>query len=81
MGATMRLGDRLIGVIHVGSSAPHEYTEDDLTLLGLVADRVALVIDRARLYEAETVPGARRRTRTGPRTISSPCSRTSCALP
>jgi signal transduction histidine kinase len=53
VGAPLKADDRLIGVIHVGSSTPHHFTADDLTLLRLVADRVALVIERARLFDAE----------------------------
>jgi hypothetical protein len=53
VGVPLRVGDRVIGVIHVGSSVPHTFTEEDLKLLRLVADRVALVIDRARVHEAE----------------------------
>jgi PAS domain S-box-containing protein len=53
VGAPLRVGDRLIGVIHVGSSAPRQFTEEDLTLLRLVADRIAFAIERARLHEAE----------------------------
>src|SRR6185503_6283061 len=32
---------------------PHKFTEDDIRVLQLVADRIALAIDRANLYEAE----------------------------
>jgi PAS domain S-box-containing protein len=53
IGAPLRVGDRVIGAIHVGSSAPRQFTEDDLGLLRLVADRVAVAIERARLHEAE----------------------------
>jgi signal transduction histidine kinase len=53
MGAPLRVGPRLIGVIHVGASTPHQFTADDLRLLNLVADRVALVIELTRLHEAE----------------------------
>lgn len=37
------------GVLHVGSLAPREFTESDAELLQLVADRVALSIERSRL--------------------------------
>jgi signal transduction histidine kinase len=53
MGVPMRIGDRLVGVIHVGASTPQRFTDDDLRLLSLVADRVALVIELARLHEME----------------------------
>jgi signal transduction histidine kinase len=53
IGVPLRIGDRLVGVMHVGASAPHPFTESDLRLLNLVADRVALVLELARLHEAE----------------------------
>jgi K+-sensing histidine kinase KdpD len=45
--------DRVIGVLHVGTQAPRHFTDDDLQLLHLVADRIALALDHARLYDAE----------------------------
>jgi signal transduction histidine kinase len=62
MGAPLRVGDRLIGVIHVGASLPHQFTADDLRLLNLVADRVALVIELGRLHEAERAARAEAET-------------------
>jgi signal transduction histidine kinase len=62
MGAPLRVGNRLIGVIHVGASVPHQFTADDLRLLKLVADRVALVIELARLHEAERAARAEAET-------------------
>ena len=53
VGAPLRVRERLIGVIHVGSSALRQFTEDDLRLLRLVADRVGHAIERARLHDAE----------------------------
>jgi len=53
IGVPMRIGQRLVGVIQVGASTPHQFTESDLRLLNLVADRVALVIELARLNEVE----------------------------
>lgn len=43
-----------LGVLHVGSLTPREFTRDEVELLELVAQRVALAIERARLHE-ETV--------------------------
>jgi signal transduction histidine kinase len=43
-------GDSL-GVLHVGTLVPRTFTSSDLDLLTLVADRVALAIERARLHE------------------------------
>ncbi|HKA19899.1 MAG TPA: ATP-binding protein [Blastocatellia bacterium] len=53
VGAPLISEDRVIGVIHVETLEPHNFTPDDLNLLQLAADRVALAIEHARLYEAE----------------------------
>jgi signal transduction histidine kinase len=41
------------GVLHVGSLVPRAFAEDEVELLQLVADRAALAIEHARLFEAE----------------------------
>jgi K+-sensing histidine kinase KdpD len=41
----------VIGVLHVGTLKPRRFVKDDVSLLQLVADRVALAIERARLHE------------------------------
>ena len=41
------------GVLVVGAAAPRHFTADDVNLLRLAADRVALAIDHARVYERE----------------------------
>ena len=41
---------KLVGVIDVQSTRPNAYTEQDRTLLQLIATRVAVSIDNARLY-------------------------------
>ena len=53
MGAPMLLEDRVLGVLHVSTESPREFMAEDVYLLQLVADRVALAIDRANLYEAQ----------------------------
>ena len=53
LGVPLMVEGRVIGVIHVGSFHQHKFTEDDTRLLQLVADRIALAIDNARLYEEE----------------------------
>ena len=45
--------DRVIGVVHAGSAAYAQFVEDDARLLELIADRIALAINQASLYEAE----------------------------
>ncbi len=41
------------GVLHVGSLRPRAFHDDEVELLQLVADRAALSIEHARLFEAE----------------------------
>jgi signal transduction histidine kinase len=41
------------GVLHVGTQTQRRFTSDDVALLQFAADRAALAIERARLYEAE----------------------------
>jgi K+-sensing histidine kinase KdpD len=53
MGVPLVVQDRVIGVLHAGTRALRHFTEDDLRLLHLVADRIALALDHARLYDAE----------------------------
>src|SRR5262249_7487058 len=45
------VGDDVIGVLHVGTLTQRFFTKDDSELLQLVADRVALAIERARVHE------------------------------
>jgi PAS domain S-box-containing protein len=44
---------QITGVLVVCAAAPRHFTPDDLSLLRLAADRVALAIDHARVYERE----------------------------
>ena len=43
----------VIGVLRCARSPPRRFTADDLGMLRLAADRVALAIDHARVYERE----------------------------
>jgi PAS domain S-box-containing protein len=49
----MRVSGRIVGVLHAGSRAPRRFTLEDLELLHLAAERVALAVDRAQLFERE----------------------------
>jgi serine phosphatase RsbU (regulator of sigma subunit) len=53
MGAPLVLESEVIGVLHVGSFTDREFDDEEKRLLGLVADRAALAIAHARLYERE----------------------------
>ena len=52
-GVPLVFGNEVLGVLHVGSLTPREFTTDDVELLEVVADRVAVAIEHARLFEAE----------------------------
>lgn len=49
LGVPLLIERAVIGVLHVGSLRPREFPESDIELLRLVADRVALEIERSRL--------------------------------
>jgi GAF domain-containing protein/anti-sigma regulatory factor (Ser/Thr protein kinase) len=53
LGAPLLVEGRVIGVLHVGSLTLRDFTDEDSQLLQLAADRMAVAIDHARLYEAE----------------------------
>ena len=53
LGVPLLVEGRVLGVIHVGRFARRSFTDDDTRLLQLVAFRVALAIDNARLFEEE----------------------------
>jgi signal transduction histidine kinase len=40
-----------LGVLHVGALAPRRFTREEVELLQIVAERVAIAIERARLHE------------------------------
>jgi PAS domain S-box-containing protein len=53
LAAPLIVSGRVTGVIRVGSSEARRFTPGDARLLQLVADRAALAIENAYLYEAE----------------------------
>ena len=59
LGVPLVVEGRPLGVLHVGSLTPREFTAEDKELLQLAADRAALAIDHAQLYAQER--GARLR--------------------
>jgi anti-sigma regulatory factor (Ser/Thr protein kinase)/putative methionine-R-sulfoxide reductase with GAF domain len=52
LGVPLLAGDAVIGIMHVGTLHRRQFTDDDIRLLQLVADRVALSV-RARLTVVE----------------------------
>lgn len=53
VGAPLIVEGRLIGVIHADTTASRRFTESDLRLLQLAADRIALAVEQTRLYDVE----------------------------
>ena len=53
IGAPLMAGSSLIGVIHAQSKTRGHFSRDDLQLLELAADRIAVAIERAQLYRTE----------------------------
>jgi signal transduction histidine kinase len=59
LGVPLLVGGEAIGVLHVGSLTPRLFRLPDVELLQFAADRAAIAIEHARLFEAERL--ARRR--------------------
>jgi signal transduction histidine kinase len=51
LGAPLLARERVLGVVHVGTLTRRRFTEEDAELLELVADRVALGLERALVHE------------------------------
>jgi anti-sigma regulatory factor (Ser/Thr protein kinase)/putative methionine-R-sulfoxide reductase with GAF domain len=61
LGVPLLIEGRVIGVMHVGSLVPRIFTVDERDLLQLAADRAALAIEQAALYEQRRVAEALQR--------------------
>ncbi|HSB38587.1 MAG TPA: GAF domain-containing protein [Gaiellaceae bacterium] len=59
LGVPLLVEGRLLGVLHIGSVRSRVFTRDDERALQLLADRVALAIQQARLYESERAASRR----------------------
>jgi signal transduction histidine kinase len=51
LGVPLLIGNEPLGVLHVGTLTHRRFTRNDVELLRLVADRVAIAIERAQLHE------------------------------
>ena len=59
LGAPLRIGHRMLGVVQVGSVERRQFSPDDIELIRLAAGRIALAVDHAHLYAAETLARGR----------------------
>ncbi len=55
LGVPLLVEGRVIGVVHVGTLVPRSFADDDVELLQLAGDRMALAIEHARLFATEQV--------------------------
>ena len=62
LGVPVLVEGRVIGVMHIGTLQHRHFDEEDIALLQLAADRVALAIDRARTTEQRAVTEVMQRT-------------------
>jgi serine phosphatase RsbU (regulator of sigma subunit)/anti-sigma regulatory factor (Ser/Thr protein kinase) len=62
LGVPLRVEERVIGVMHVGTLQRRDFSEDDVTVLQQAADRVGRAIDKARLSEQRAVTSIMQRT-------------------
>lgn len=62
LGVPVLAEGRVIGVMHIGTLRRRTFDPEDISLLQLAADRVALAIDRARLSEQRAVTEVMQRT-------------------
>jgi PAS domain S-box-containing protein len=62
LGVPLLVEDRVVGVVHVATVARRRFSEDETHLMQLAADRMALAIDHARLFEAERAARAEAET-------------------
>jgi signal transduction histidine kinase len=59
LGVPLVAGGDVVGVLHVGTLVPRAFTQNDVELLQLAADRAAVAIEHARLFDAERTARAR----------------------
>jgi serine phosphatase RsbU (regulator of sigma subunit)/anti-sigma regulatory factor (Ser/Thr protein kinase) len=62
LGVPLLVEGRVLGVLHVGTLTPRRFVEADVDLLRLAADRAALAIEHAQLYEHRRLAEALQRT-------------------
>jgi GAF domain-containing protein/anti-sigma regulatory factor (Ser/Thr protein kinase) len=61
LGVPLLIEGRVIGVMHIGSLVPRIFSVDERDLLQLAADRAALAIEQAKLYEQRRLAEALQR--------------------
>jgi serine phosphatase RsbU (regulator of sigma subunit) len=62
LGVPLMVGDRVIGVLHVGTLTARHFTDEDKALLQLAADRAAIAIENAAFAEQRATTELLQRT-------------------
>jgi serine phosphatase RsbU (regulator of sigma subunit)/anti-sigma regulatory factor (Ser/Thr protein kinase) len=62
LGVPLLVDGRVIGVLHVGTRRQRDFTDDDVRVLRVAADRAAMAIDRAGMSEQRHLAEALQRT-------------------
>ena len=68
LGVPMMIEGRPMGVLHVGAFKHTKFREEQVRLLQSAADRIALAVENARLYQVEQTARAEAELPTAPRT-------------
>jgi GAF domain-containing protein len=50
LGIPLRIGETVIGALDVQSTLPYAFTPDDITILQVIADQIAIAVENARLF-------------------------------
>jgi signal transduction histidine kinase len=59
VGLPLKIGERVVGVMNVAITKPHNFNQDELRSLELIADQAAVAIENARLFEESETGRAR----------------------
>jgi PAS domain S-box-containing protein len=51
VGLPLKIGQRVVGVMNISYPLPHQFSEAELRVLGLLGDQAAIAIENARLFE------------------------------
>jgi GAF domain-containing protein len=50
LGIPLRIGETVIGALDVQSTSPYAFTADDITILQVITDQIAIAVENARLF-------------------------------
>lgn len=62
LGIPLRIGETVIGALDVQSTLPYAFAPDDITILQVIADQIAIAVENARLFSTTREYLARHRS-------------------